>query len=196
MSSLRESLWLGCRSKTCCYTAVVIPTGFDVWRIARALDAPPASFLIYFQTPVPRWDGFALDHSARRFRLALGKNSRLRRRGQPACGFLLRTRTGEHRCGLGDLRPSGCRVFPCELRDGLVGVQEGHGCTCRSWSLADVDTAVERPKLEARQREAVEYGRMVEAWNASVASTPEPTKGLDEYSGFLLDWYDRRAAGQ
>jgi Fe-S-cluster containining protein len=195
VNGVREAVWLGCRDKTCCYAALVVPTGYDAWRIARALDAPPWSFLMYFKSPAPRRDAFALDRSGRRFRLALAKSQMLRREEQPGCTFLIRTRTGEHRCGLGDLRPTGCRVFPLELTEGLVRVQAGHGCTCRSWSLADVDTAAERQLLEARVRESEAYCDVVRAWNASVhGGDPGIDFSFVQYCEYLLATYDRMAA--
>jgi Fe-S-cluster containining protein len=185
-------LWLGCPSKACCFAPVVIPTGTDIWRIARALDAPPSSFLMYFETTVPRRDGFALDRSGRRFRLALAKNPELERDGRMGCIFLLRTRTGEHRCGLGDRRPMGCRVFPCEISGGEVAIQSDHGCVCRQWSLADIDTVAERPLLEARQAESETYCDVVAGWNAWVATLPDRQgKRFDQYCEYLLEVYDQ-----
>jgi hypothetical protein len=147
---------------------------------------------MYFQTPVPRRDAFALDRGERRFRLALGKNPKLESDGRMGCIFLLRTRTGEHRCGLGGLRPMGCRVFPCELRDGEVAIQSDHGCVCLQWSLADIDTVAERPLLEARVAEAEVYCGLVARWNAQVEDLPDGDgRGFDQYCEYLLDAYDR-----
>jgi hypothetical protein len=187
---VREALWLGCRAKSCCYTAAVIPTGRDVHRIARALDAPPVSFLTYFETPVPRRDAFALDRSARRFRWMLAKNPALQRDGRHGCTFLLSTRTGEHRCGLGSLRPAGCRVFPGMLRDGMVAVQPDHGCTCREWSLADFDTAGERPGLEEREADAELYSEVVGRWNTGVEIATAPAFPFVAYCDYVLETYD------
>lgn len=187
---MREHRWLTCPSKTCCYAAVVIPAGADVWRIARGLDAPPWSFLMYFETPVARRDAFALDASPRRYRLALAKNPALRQGSNAACVFLLRTRTGHHRCGLGPLRPTGCLAFPLELVDGEVRVQPGHGCECREWSLADVDTAAERPLLEQRLAEAEAYAAIVADWNGEIGRTGS-VRDFTDYCDYLLEAYDR-----
>lgn len=191
--TVREELWLRCREKQCCFGAMVVPTGQDVWRIARRWDAPPWSFLVYFETQVPRRDAFALDHSARRFRLALAKNPEIRQGGAAGCAFLVRTRTGEHRCGLGELRPMGCRVFPLESSEGMVGVQANHGCSCRVWSLADVDTLTERPLLEQRLAESEAYCAAVARWNVEVAALPEAgARSFPEYCEYLLEVYDSR----
>jgi Fe-S-cluster containining protein len=189
--TVREELWLRCREKQCCFGTVVVPTGRDVWRISRRWGAPPWSFLVYFETRVPRRDAFALDRSSRRFRLALAKHPEFRRDDRPGCAFLVRTRTGEHRCGLGELRPSGCRVFPLESREGVVGVQANHGCSCRAWSLADIDTSTERPLLEQRLAESEAYCAAVARWNVEVAALPEEeARHFPEYCEYLLEVYD------
>jgi Fe-S-cluster containining protein len=185
----KEQIWLACREKTCCYAPLVIPTGRDVWRISRALEVPPWSFLIYFLSREPRRDAFVLDQSGRSFRLALAKG--VTRRKKPPCIFLMRTRDGAHRCGLGELRPSVCRAFPTELLNGLVCVRPDTGCTCRDWSLADIDLTEERQLVEQRQTGAEEYCQVVEAWNARVeAAGPEAHFDFLDYCRFLMQAYD------
>src|SRR5436190_9552256 len=119
--SRKEAIWLACKAKSCCYTPLVVPTGRDVWRIARVLETPPTSFLLYFPTPYARRDAFVLDGSGQEFRVALGK-APSRRKTAPPCIFLLRTRSGHHRCGLGDLRPLVCRAFPADVADGVLSL--------------------------------------------------------------------------
>lgn len=194
--TLKESLWRACKQKTCCHTAVVIPSGRDVWRIARALDTPPWSFLVYFETDAPRRDAFALDRSARRFRLALAKQPTRRTKRAPPCIFLLRTRTGHHRCGLGELRPMVCRTFPAERIGGVLCLRRDSGCTCRDWVLADVDIAEETALIAARQADAEEYCAVVARWNARVAAAPvEARFDFVAYCQFVLEAYDEIAAG-
>jgi len=188
MTAAKEQIWLACRDKTCCYAPLVIPTGRDVWRITQALGVPPWSFLIYFVTREPRRDAFVLDHSGRAFRLALAKGPS--RRKQPPCVFLMKTRDGAHRCGLGDLRPSVCRAFPTEVADGLICVRPDSGCTCRVWSLADVDLAEERALVEQRQANAEEYCQVVAGWNAHVeAAGAEARFDFLDYCRFLMQAY-------
>jgi hypothetical protein len=189
--SRKEAIWLACKPKTCCYTPFVIPSGRDVWRLARTLEAPPWSFLIYFPMPQARRDAFALDHSGRRFRLALAKRASRRTKTPPPCIFLLRTRGGAHRCGLGDLRPLVCKSFPMEIVDGIVGIQTPTGCTCRQWGLADVAVAEERPLVEARQADSEEYCTVVARWNERVAAAPAEARfDFFDYCAFLMAAYD------
>jgi hypothetical protein len=191
----KEALWLACRRKRCCH-GVVAPSGHDVWCIARALDLPPASFLAFFESPAPRRDAFALDGSARRFRLALARRPGRRTTSAAPCAFLLRTRGGDHRCGLGALRPTACRAFPAELAGGVLCLREDAGCSCRRWALADVDVAEETALVELRQAEGEEYCGVVARWNARVATAPEGSVfDVASYCAFLLDAYDAIAAG-
>ena len=191
----KESLWLACKQKTCCH-AVVIPSGRDVWSIARALDTPPWSFLVYFETAASRRDAFALDRSERRFRLALAKQPTRRTKTPPPCIFLLRTRSGQHRCGLGNLRPMVCRTFPSEQVGGVVCLRSDSGCTCREWVLADVDIAEESALIATRQSDAEEYCGVVARWNTQVASAPAEARcDFVAYCQFVLEAYDEIALG-
>ena len=182
-------MWLSCAPKTCCYTALVVPSGRDVWRIAAATGVPAWSFLRYFASPA-RPDAFRLDQSDKRYRLALAKQAA--RKGRSACAFLMRTRAGQHRCALGGLRPAACRAFPSEMMDGVVRVSNDAGCTCRVWTLADVDLAEEAALVTQRQTEALEYHEVVARWNASVAeSAPERTFDFFDYCDFVMAAYEQ-----
>jgi hypothetical protein len=189
--SRKEAIWLACKEKSCCYNAVVIPTGRDIWRIARSLDAPPWSFLIYFPSREPRRDAFSLDRSGRTFRLALAKGTTRRKKTPPPCIFLMRTRAGFHRCGLGDLRPAVCHVFPAETVDGILCVRPDAGCTCRPWSLADMDFGEEWERIETRQAEGEEYCRVVGRWNERVGAAAEGSSfTFLDFCTYLLETYD------
>jgi hypothetical protein len=193
----KQATWLACKAKSCCYAAFVVPSGRDVWRISRALDAPPWTYLVYFSPPQPRRDAFCLDQSGRRFRLLFAKRASRRTKRPKPCIFLMRARDGSHRCGLGDLRPLGCQAFPAELVDGVVCVQPATGCACRPWALTDMEVAEELLILEARQRESEEYCTLVDAWNARVAAAPAGTSfEFTDYCRYLLARYDELAAAE
>jgi hypothetical protein len=190
----REAIWQTCPAKRCCYTALVIPTGRDVWRIARALDAPPWSFLVYFRSVEPRADAFRLAPDGLWLRLALAKQRPTRRRDGPlACCFLLRTRQRDHRCGLAELRPGVCRTFPLDRLAGLIGLRDEPGCSCRRWSLADFDPAKEERLIAAGEAELAEYGAVVAEWNRLVEAGRTGPTDFFAYLTFLLTAYDRIA---
>ena len=193
--SQKEAIWLACKAKRCCSLSIVVPTGRDVWRIARTLDVPPAAFLRCLPATQPRRDAFMLDGSGQTYRAVLDKR-RSRRSTSMPCVFLLRTRSGHHRCGLGDLRPLVCRAFPAELDEGVLCLTNDGRCSCRTWSLADVDIAEEVKLVETRQRDAEEYCAIVGRWNARVKAGPTGVSyGFDEYCAYLLEAYDALPAG-
>ena len=187
----KEAIWLACKPKTCCYTAFVIPTGRDVWRICRALNTTPWSFLIYFKAPRPGGDSFVLDKSGQHYRIALTKKPSRRKKTPPPCIFLLRTRNGYHRCGLGDLRPQVCHSFPSKLVSDVLCMNNDAGCTCRKWALADVDIAEETALVKTHQVDFLEYGQVVAHWNDMVASASEDESfTFFDFCNFMLEAYD------
>lgn len=189
----KAATWLACKQKTCCHNTWVIPTGRDIWRIARALQTPPWTFLLYFQAADQRGDCFQLDHSGRQFRLALAKGRPWRKGAPTPCIFLLRTRDGAHRCGLGDLRPSACQAFPSELAGGVLRLRADAGCTCRAWTLADVDIAEEITLVKAREAAGNEYAAVVARWNARFTGAPAAACTFQDYCAYLLAEYDQLA---
>jgi hypothetical protein len=122
--------------------------------------------------------------------MALAKGKTRRTRTPAPCIFLLRTRNGYHRCGLGDLRPAVCRAFPSELVDGVLCMRPDPGCTCRTWSLADVEIAEEQERIAVRQEEGEEYCAVVARWNERVAAAPAAAFTFPDYCTFLLEAYD------
>ena len=187
----RETLWLTCKQKSCCYASLVVVTGRDVWRIASTLGTAPWTFLVYFGSPQPTPDSFMLDRSGRFFRLALAKGPSKRKKSPPPCMFLIKTRDGHHRCGLGEHRPQACLTFPLRSASGVVSVMPDTGCVCRSWSLGDVDVEEEKAGLKTRFDEYLEYCSLVEAWNQRVMELPDDA-GLDfyQYCDFVMRSYE------
>lgn len=187
----KEAIWLACKEKTCCYTSFVLPTGRDVWRISRILQTPAHSFLTYFESAQPRPDAFFLDASGRSFRIALAKQPSRRRKSPPPCIFLLRTRNGYHRCGLGDLRPEVCKTYPSEMISGVMCVRNDGGCTCRIWSLADVNLDEELDLVMTRRADYEEYCSLVAHWNSEVIEQNNLIYTFVDFCDFMLNAYDR-----
>jgi len=176
---------LRCREKTCCTYYAVYLTGDEIVRVARTLDAPPWAFTIAVPSEASP-DAFALDHSALRYRAALTKLPDGTDRER--CIFLLRLSDGTARCGLGDSRPTPCRTFPVELHDGAVRVS-AEGCTCRTWSLEDIDAEADRALLQDDACARDVYAGFVGNWNAYVAATEIESFSYPDFCRFLLDQY-------
>lgn len=174
-----------CREKTCCTYYAVYLTGDEIVRVARTLDAPPWTFSMAVPAEaVP--DAFALDHSALRYRAALTKLPD--GDGRERCIFLFRLSEGTARCGLGESRPTPCRTFPVELHEDALRVS-AEGCTCRTWSLDDIDPEADRALLQIESRAREAYAGTVRNWNAYVAAAETESFAYPDFCRFLLDQY-------
>jgi hypothetical protein len=184
-----ELLWLHCAAKRCCTLRTVLPTGGDIWRIATALQAPPESFLRAVPAEPPD-DGFRLASHASPQRLALARRPAKLRQG--ACVFLLQLGDDAARCGLGALRPLPCQTFPAVGPAVAPSVAEQHGCTCRVWTLADIDRAAVAALLE-REASERELDRQIAAgWNGR---GPGGGSTLADLCYYVLRAYERHYAG-
>jgi len=193
--SLKESLWLSCGAKTCCSYYTVYPTGFDIWRISQELQVAPWTFTRAVAAEAAP-DAFALDGSERRFRLALQKVTK-GSRGLAPCVFLLRLNGGTARCGLGEMRPAPCQSFPSLMVDGRVYVRNDGGCSCRTWSLAEIDVQRESDLLASEQKAQETYCRVIANWNQFAVRYPSDS-ALDyrDFCRFLLDIYTELSRAQ
>ena len=159
-----------------------------MWRITTTLQVPPWSFCLPVPTEPHDSDGFVLSAGASPQRLALMRMPA--ESGEHPCVFLLRLPGGHGRCGLGPLRPIGCRAFPCVLADGEVRVRSDVLCTCRDWSLADVDLREQRRLLEQEIEEQHVHAGMVAAWNAFARQLPEDEPAaFEDFCRYLLDMH-------
>lgn len=190
--SSRELLWLACREKTCCHTTRVIVSGRDMWRIARAIEAAPWEFTVYGEAVEGAVDGFQLVHGGPAYQVILAKRGKVGPKGAP-CFFLWKLADGHAQCGLGQLRPQVCQSYPALLVDDLLCV-ESSACTCRRWSLLDLDEARDRAQIRQMLAEAEEYSQIVADWNERL-SPGGPARTYPEFCAFVLALYDRLAGG-
>ena len=189
----KQAICSGCQSRMCCYHYRVTTTGFDLWRIARSLDVLSAQFVSYALADAESETGFLLAAGGDRYELVLSKTADLRRHG--GCVFLVKTRSGIHRCGLGDLQPEACAIYPAYVQeDGLLRVvHDPDGCW-RSWSVHELDAECERRRFESYVQHQNEYAKIVGEWNARVARTKREY-GVGDFTGFLENRYTDRYAG-
>jgi len=182
----KELLWLSCRQKTCCHTTKVVLSGLDIWRITQALELMPWEYTRYSDAPDDAMDGFRLRPEGPRYQVVLAKRGEVGPDGAP-CIFLLKTNDGHAQCGLGSLRPKVCQVFPATVVDDLLRVQSG-ACTCRRWSLLDLDVDRETAQLREMLEEAAEYSGIVAEWNNRLEAAGEPRTYRD-FCLYVLDAY-------
>jgi Fe-S-cluster containining protein len=156
-------------------------------RLARMLRLEPWVFTAAVPVDGPYPDAFALGRSDQRYRLALIRVTS-EARPEPACTFLIRLPDGAARCGLGESRPMPCRTFPSELVDGNLRVG-GEACTCRKWTLDDVDALEERALLEVEGVMRRRYETIVAQWNDYATGVDDANLTHRDFCSFLISAY-------
>lgn len=187
-----ELLWLSCAAKRCCSLRTVRLTGGDLWRIATRLEVPPLAFVRAVPAAPDATDGVLLALDGPPLHLALARRAVTGR--QAACVFLMHIRDDLARCGLGALRPLACQAFPASGGDGMLQISEEHGCTCRAWSLADLDRPAAAALLAQQTAERALDLPLIETWNAQVAAQAI-SPSLAQFCAYLLHAYASQAAG-
>ena len=184
MTTRRELLWLACREKTCCHAKVLV-TGHDVRRICDTLSVKPWDVVTACAAEAGAPDGFRLSAGGRFNQLAL-----VRRPGpEKACTFLWKVNDGHAQCGLGDLRPGVCQAYPAVIVDGMLCANSS-ACTCRRWSVFDLDGDADRALLRTLAAEQAQYVGLVRRWNDEVTAAPAGTKWtFRQFCTWLLDAY-------
>jgi Fe-S-cluster containining protein len=184
----KELLWLSCREKRCCHNTRVIVNGRDIWRIARTLDLAPWDFTLYCAAHPQAADAFQLEPGGVTYQIILSKRGSIGARGAP-CTFLWKLADGHAQCGLGALRPIACQCYPAMLVEGALCVDSA-ACSCRRWSLLDVDAAAERIQLNQMLAETAAYAALVARWNRGLREA----RSYREYCDYLLRTYDAAEA--
>jgi Fe-S-cluster containining protein len=185
-TSRKELLWLSCREKSCCHTTKVVLSGLDMWRINVAMELMPWQYTRYSDAPDDALASFCLEQSGPRFQVVLDKRGAVGPSGAP-CIFLLKMKDSHAQCGLGALRPTVCKVYPATLVDNLLRC-ESSACTCRRWSLLDLDVERDTSLLQAMLQEAAEYTRIVSDWNSAVESGHD-LRTYREFCTYVIDAY-------
>lgn len=179
LTTRRELLWLACREKTCCHAKVLV-TGHDVRRICATLSVKPWDVVTAVVAEAGAPDGFRLSPGGRFHQLALVKRPGPER----ACTFLWKVNDGHAQCGLGELRPGVCQAYPAVIVDGMLCANSS-ACTCRRWSVFDLDGDADRSLLRTLAAEQSEYVALVGRWNEQLGEK----RTFRQYCTWLLDAY-------
>jgi len=191
-ASRKDLLWLSCREKTCCYATKVVLSGLDLWRIHQAMELMPWQYTLYSDAPEDAVDGFRLVPGGPLFQVVLAKRGEIGQYGAP-CIFLLKLSDGHAQCGLGALKPTACRAYPAALVDNLLRC-ESSACTCRRWSLLDLDAEQDTSMLNEMLSEMAEYSEIVAAWNNLLHEGHEP-RSYHDFCSYVLAAYDALRGG-
>jgi hypothetical protein len=150
------------------------------------MELMPWHFTRYVDAPEGAPDGFRLAPGGPDYQVVLAKRGEIGPKGAP-CIFLLTLNDGHAQCGLGELRPAACHVYPATLVDNLLRC-EGRACTCRRWSVLDLDADRDRARLNRMLEEAEEYCRVVTDWNGQIDGGKE-TRTYRDFCLYVLGAY-------
>jgi hypothetical protein len=178
--SRRAYVWLSCAAKSCCEREVVV-TAADIVRIARGLAVDPWHFVASAPATEDDPGGLVLDQSGDRRRPVLMKSV-------VGCVFLIRTSSGAGRCGLGDLAPVSCRIFPADPAAAKVTVRADPGCVCRDWTDDDLEAVELTGPLSMARLEGGRSDELIAKWNtyAATRGEAEPKPDLEDFLRYVL----------
>jgi hypothetical protein len=179
--------WLSGRAETRCTRGARYITGADIIRISRTLALEPWHFTQTAPAGADDPTGVLVDGGRRRVNLKLANAAH-------GCVFLVRTLSGVGRCGLGDLAPVSCRVFPahpaagppeprCESEDG------GHEQTDQALGHEELTEAL---RVWAADRD--HWYEVVARWNAMAAQSGVAL-GIEDFQRYLLEAQSAREIG-
>ena len=167
-----EAQWQTLRAKGLCYRGPRYVTGADLVRIARTLALEPWHFTQTAPAAANDPTGVVLDNARRRVNLRVANAAH-------GCVFHIRTLAGTGRCGLGELAPVSCRMFP-SLPGGKSEGTDGSGHRLDEGELAEV----ERQWTADRDH----WFELVARWNALAEKAETPP---DEEDFHAICWRRR-----
>jgi Fe-S-cluster containining protein len=154
------------------------------------LHVPPESFLRTIRADAAGEDVVLLAPNGAPVYVTLAR--RVVKGRQAACVFLMQI-DDVARCGLGGLRPLPCQSFPATGEAGLLCLPEQHICTCRAWSIADLDRAMVKVQLEREAAERARDRRLIQEWNIQVTNTTRTSYTLADFCDYVIHAYARHA---
>ncbi|GAA3637781.1 hypothetical protein GCM10022420_008810 [Streptomyces iranensis] len=179
--------WQSSRAKTLCRRGPRYVTGADLVRIARTLALEPWHFTQTAPAAADDPTGVVLDNARRRVTLRVANAAH-------GCVFHIRTLQGTGRCGLGDLAPASCRMFPAlpgkgATRTGGEAVEEVRGGT---GPRLDEEQLAEAERQWAADRD--HWFELIARWNA-LAEKAETPPDVEDFQRYLLEAQTSREAG-
>jgi hypothetical protein len=189
--------------KTRCTGGAVDVTGADIVRISRTLALEPWQFTQTAPAAAGEPDGIILDKSRRRVSLTLAMAA-------TGCVFSIWTGSGAGCCGLGDIAPTSCRIFPVDPGDNDLADNDPADNDPADSDPADTGSGSSRPEPEDR---AIDHDKLAELvrgweadrghwrevirrWNAMAANShpAAPSLDIEDFQRYLLEAQAAREA--
>jgi hypothetical protein len=158
---------------SCCDDLAVTINLLDVARIHRALGIPVHDFLARYVDDDPAEKPYAFYIRQQPIALAILPPAHKDR----GCSFLMHV--GDHmRCGIYDLRPGTCRVYPFTEKGKKVKHKPDTLCP-RHFDLDEVSHKTIRREIERYQEEWLKHAEFAREWNENRPQKPSFEKLLD-----------------
>jgi hypothetical protein len=181
------------RAKARCRRGAAQVTGADIVRIARTLAVEPWQFTQSAPVARDEPDGIVLDKGRRRVSLTLATNT-------DGCLFAIRTSGGVGCCGLGELAPVACRIFPADPRANTrPGAKSGRSGAEKG--THPEDGSIDQERLASLRHEweldQAHWHELIKRWNtvAGDARPAAPALSLPDFQRYLLEAQAAREAG-
>lgn len=157
----------------CCQELAVLVNILDIARIQRALQIPVRDFVVRYIDEDPREKPFVFPLRGQPVALALrppaGRSS--------GCSFLMQI--GPHRrCGIYEIRPTICRIYPFTENKGRIQHKRGVLCP-RRFDMQRLGPEAIRREIRRYQREWQKHAEFVEEWAQRPPKYPSFAKLLD-----------------
>jgi len=179
--------WQSCRADSRCARGARYVTGADIVRISQTLALEPWHFTETAPAAAGDPTGIVLDGGRRRVNLRLANANH-------GCIFLVRTLTGAGRCGLGDLAPASCRMFPADPPKGAKQGCQNDGCGCQEWAeQRDSEALAEALRGWVADRD--HWYELIRRWNALAAESGDDLS-VEDFQRYLLEAQAAREAGE
>jgi Fe-S-cluster containining protein len=174
----------------CCHAYYVPLSGYDVWRISRALRIEPAEFVVAHSAHAAPEVGFQLCHDGDTYELALEKAGAFEP-GQP-CIFLEKRPDGTSRCGIYAERPAVCRCYPMKATPAdVIAFRPGALCPSGAWPETEPAQPAWRAAWDVLGQQFEQYRYIVSGWNEQVALHPDRAFSMDQYLAYVMGMYDK-----
>ncbi len=175
--------WLSRRADTYCIHGPGEVNGADLVRIARTLAAEPWRFTQTAPAAPDDPAGVVVDKGRRRVRVEVAT-------AVQGCVFMIRAMGGAGRCGLGDVAPLCCRMFPADPRS-TMPEPDATGEPSRAGLTAEELAELRRVWAGDRAR----WHETVRRWNQRNGRSDDDPLTAEDFQRYLLEAEFARQAG-
>ncbi|WP_428934090.1 hypothetical protein [Streptomyces sp. ACT015] len=194
-----DGAWQSTRAERLCYRGPRLVTGADIVRISRTLALEPWHFVQTAPAAANDPTGVVLDNARRRVNVRIANAAH-------GCVFHVLTLEGTGRCGLGELAPVSCRMYPAvpgrddeaDAADAGAGREHPTGAEPEDEGPGTVGRPLDAAGLARARRDWVadrdHWFETVRRWN-ELDKGPGDPPGIEDFQRYLLEAHAARETG-